>query len=231
MSSPPLTRVEQKKLELRRDIIDTAFEVFAEKGYHATGIADIATRLGIGHGTFYRYFENKRDIVEHVVEDLIGRIVGALAEENAPEAVDTLEDYREQTARIGIALGRIVLDDPRVPQMVLLQAPGIDPAMGQRIQDFFALAEGITAQYLERGVNLGYLRRGSRCQRHRGRHQRDDPWVGSGSHPQSRRSRSGASQRRDPSRHVRRHRAPCRSRAHLNFPTGCCGPCSEDHDR
>lgn len=158
MSSPPLTRVEQKKLELRRDIIDAAFEVFAEKGYHDSGIADIAARLGIGHGTFYRYFENKRDIVEHVVDDLIGRIVGALAEENAPDAVATLEDYRAQTARIGIAFGRIVLDDPRVPQMVILQAPGIDPAMGRRVQDFFALAEDITAQYLERGVRLGYLR-------------------------------------------------------------------------
>lgn len=158
MSSPPLTRVEQKKLELRRDIIDAAFEVFAEQGYHATGIADIAARLGIGHGTFYRYFENKRDIVEHVVDDLIGRIIGALAEENAPDAVDTLEDYRDQTERIGVAFGRIVLEDPRIPQMVLLQAPGIDPAMGQRVQDFFALGEGITAQYLERGVKLGYLR-------------------------------------------------------------------------
>lgn len=158
MSSPPLTRVEQKKLELRRDIIDAAFEVFAEKGYHATGIADIATRLGIGHGTFYRYFANKRDIVEHVVDDLIERIVGTLAEENAPDAVDTLEDYRDQTERIGRAFGRIVLDDPRIPQMVILQAPGIDPAMSRRVQDFFALAEGITAQYIERGVKLGYLR-------------------------------------------------------------------------
>ncbi|MCX6395591.1 MAG: TetR/AcrR family transcriptional regulator [Propionibacteriales bacterium] len=158
MTSPPLTRAEQKKLELRRDIIEAAFDVFAEKGYHATGIADIAARLGIGHGTFYRYFENKRDIVEHVVDDLIGRIVGALADENAPDAVDTLEDYRAQTARIGLAFGRIALADPRIPQMVILQAPGIDPAMGERIQDFFATAEGLTAKYLERGVSLGYLR-------------------------------------------------------------------------
>ncbi|HSV39450.1 MAG TPA: helix-turn-helix domain-containing protein [Nocardioidaceae bacterium] len=158
MTSPTLTRAERKKLELRRDIIDAAFEVFTAKGYHATGIADIAARLGIGHGTFYRYFENKRDIVDHVIDDLINRVLGALAEENAPDAVDTLDDYREQTARIGVALGRILLEDPRVPRMILLQAPGIDPAMGQRVQDFMTMATGVTAAYLEHGVRLGYLR-------------------------------------------------------------------------
>ena len=157
-ATQPMTRVERKKLELRREIIDAAFELFTERGYHATGIADIAAHLGIGHGTFYRYFENKRDIVEHVIDDLIARILGVLAEENAPDAVDTLEDYRAQTARIGEALGRIVLEDPRIPRMILLQAPGIDPAMGERIQGFFAMAETVTAQYLEHGVRLGYLR-------------------------------------------------------------------------
>src|SRR5690349_12464376 len=112
-----LTRAERKKQELRREIIDAAFDCFAQQGYHATGIADIAARLGIGHGTFYRYFDNKRDIVEHVITGLIDRILGALTAENAPDAVHTLEEYREQTARIGDALGRILTEDPRVPRM------------------------------------------------------------------------------------------------------------------
>jgi len=158
MSGESLSRAERKKLELRRDIIETAFACFAEKGYHATGIADIAARLSIGHGTFYRYFENKRDIVDHVINELIERIIAALQEENAPEAADTLADYRAQTERIGEALGRIFLEDPRVPRMLLLEAPGIDPAMGERILDFFQLAATLTAAYLEHGVELGYLR-------------------------------------------------------------------------
>ncbi|MET0796373.1 MAG: helix-turn-helix domain-containing protein, partial [Rhodococcus sp. (in: high G+C Gram-positive bacteria)] len=68
-----MTRAERKKAELRREIIDASFECFAKRGYHATGIADIATTLGIGHGTFYRYFENKRDIIDHVIDDLIAK--------------------------------------------------------------------------------------------------------------------------------------------------------------
>ncbi|WGX98639.1 TetR/AcrR family transcriptional regulator [Nocardioides sp. L-11A] len=152
-----LSRLARRKAETRREIIDAAFTCFAEQGYHATGIADIAARLGIGHGTFYRYFENKRDIVEHVIDDLIGRIVDALGAENAPEAVTTLEGYRAQTERIGAALARIFSDDPRVAQL-LLSAAGIDDAMRERMLDLFAMTTLLTAAYLEHGVRLGYLR-------------------------------------------------------------------------
>ncbi|WP_370943810.1 TetR/AcrR family transcriptional regulator [Amycolatopsis sp. cg5] len=157
-SAEPVSRAERKKQELRREIIDAAFECFADRGYHATGIADIAARLGIGHGTFYRYFENKRDIVDHVVEDLIGRIAAVLTKENAPDAVTNLEDYRAQSARIGESLARVFGEDPRVPRLLMFEAPGIDKAMAERVLDLFELGNALTAAYLSHGVEQGYLR-------------------------------------------------------------------------
>lgn len=153
-----LTRAERRKLELRQDIIEASFDCFAEHGYHATGIADIAERLGIGHGTFYRYFDNKRDIVEHVVGDVITRILTTLQEENAPEAVSSLEQYRAQSERIAEALIDILLGDPRIPRLLLLDAPGIDTAMAERVVAFIDGATALTAEYLRHGVELGYLR-------------------------------------------------------------------------
>ncbi len=157
--SRTLSRAERKKAELRREIIDAAFDCFSEQGYHSTGIADIAARLGIGHGTFYRYFENKRDIVEHVIDDLIERILGALTDENAPDAVDTLEGYRVQSARISERLDQILAEDPRIPRMLFLDAPGIDKAMADRVLAFYGMANSLTAAYLAHGVELGYLHR------------------------------------------------------------------------
>lgn len=151
------SRLELRKAQTRREIIDAAFTCFAEQGYHATGIADIAARLGIGHGTFYRYFENKRDIVEHVITDLIDQIAGALVADNAPEAVSTLEGYRAQTERIGAALARIFSEDPRVP-LLLVSAAGIDDAMRERMLDLFDATTPLTAAYLDHGVEVGYLR-------------------------------------------------------------------------
>ncbi|MGI5218579.1 TetR/AcrR family transcriptional regulator [Nocardia sp. CA-290969] len=154
----PSTRAERRKAELRRDIIDTAFACFADKGYHATGIADIATALGIGHGTFYRYFSNKRDIIDHVIDDLAARIIEALGTDNAPEAASTLDDYRAQIERIGEALSRILLADRRVAQLLLFHATGIDDELTRRLYGLLDTADALTAGYLEHGVELGYLR-------------------------------------------------------------------------
>nr|WP_033243086.1 TetR/AcrR family transcriptional regulator [Nocardia carnea] len=154
----PQTRAERRKAELRRDIIDTAFVCFAEKGYHATGIADIAADLGIGHGTFYRYFSNKRDIIDHVIDDLAARIVEALGTENAPDAASTLGEYRQQIERIGDALTGILLADRRVAQLLLFHAPGIDDELTRRLYGLLDTADALTAGYLDHGVELGYLR-------------------------------------------------------------------------
>jgi AcrR family transcriptional regulator len=42
----------------RSQILEAAYRAFASKGYRDTMVADIAQKLGIGHGTFYRYFAN-----------------------------------------------------------------------------------------------------------------------------------------------------------------------------
>nr|WP_245717289.1 TetR/AcrR family transcriptional regulator [Nocardia jejuensis] len=154
----PSSRIERRKAELRQEIIDTSFVLFAERGYHATGIADIASELGIGHGTFYRYFANKRDIIDHVIDDLAARIIDTLGTDNAPDAAATLQEYRAQVDRIGGALNQIFLQDRRVAQMLLFQATGIDTELTMRLYGLLDTADALTAGYLEHGVELGYLR-------------------------------------------------------------------------
>ncbi len=152
------SRAERKRLELRADIVDAAFDEFAVRGYHQTGIAEIARRAGIGHGTVYLHFEGKRDIVEHVVERLTERVMEALAAENAPDAAVTLTEYREQCARIAGALGRILMDDPRVTRMLLLEATSVDTAMTKRIMALLELSAELVAAYFRNGIDHGYLR-------------------------------------------------------------------------
>lgn len=54
--------------ETRRALLDTALTLFAEKGYHATSVADIVQAAGVGHGTFYEYFRSRRDILVALTE-------------------------------------------------------------------------------------------------------------------------------------------------------------------
>jgi AcrR family transcriptional regulator len=45
-----------------RQILEAAAAVFAERGFRATRVADVAERAGIGKGTVYEYFRSKEDL-------------------------------------------------------------------------------------------------------------------------------------------------------------------------
>jgi AcrR family transcriptional regulator len=148
---------ERRKRQLREEIIDAAIDVFAESGYHDAGVADIAKRVGIGHSTFYRHFENKRAILDEVVNTVIERFMAALAAENAPDAANTLDEYRKQAARIGAALADIT-SDIHVVRLLLTEAASVDTDLRQRIDGMFDLAVQVNAGFYEHGRERGYLR-------------------------------------------------------------------------
>ena len=143
---------------LKRDqILAAAGKVIAERGYHATNIADIARELGAGHGTFYRYFKNKHDIAVQVVDHAVRRIAEALADE-PPEASASLEEYRAQVRRIADRLFDVVLAEPAVAQIFFFEAAAIDR---QRAEHFHAVLDDLgafTAGYIRNGQAKGFLR-------------------------------------------------------------------------
>jgi AcrR family transcriptional regulator len=60
----------------RKRLLDAAAEVFAEHGLEAS-TAEIARRAGVGHGTVFRRFPTKDDLVAAIVVDRLGEITAA----------------------------------------------------------------------------------------------------------------------------------------------------------
>jgi AcrR family transcriptional regulator len=54
----------------RDELMDAATEVFWDKGYVDTRVADIAERAGVSHGTFYTYFDSKEAVLWAIAADL-----------------------------------------------------------------------------------------------------------------------------------------------------------------
>ena len=154
----PLSRAERHRQQLRTEIVDAAFVEFSERGYHQTAIADIAQRLGIGHGTFYRHFANKRDILEHVIDDTVSKLQAVLSAENAPSVVTSLAEYREQCERISARFQEFAISNPRAIRLLLLEATSIDPQMTQRVLSLIDMGGAFTATYLKNGVERGFFR-------------------------------------------------------------------------
>src|SRR5690242_2844669 len=52
----------------RQAIIQAAYQLFLEKGYHATSIRDISHRCGLTIGGVYTHFKDKAEIFTAVIE-------------------------------------------------------------------------------------------------------------------------------------------------------------------
>lgn len=63
------TRTARRKPESLAKIKKAARKLFVERGYHATRPQDIAREAGLGHGTFYLHFPDKRACFLAFVED------------------------------------------------------------------------------------------------------------------------------------------------------------------
>jgi AcrR family transcriptional regulator len=48
--------------------MDTALELFAEKGFHATPMSQVAKEAGVSKGLAYNYFESKQDILDEIIK-------------------------------------------------------------------------------------------------------------------------------------------------------------------
>jgi len=78
---------DEDKEQRRRALLAAAKRCFAERGFNATTIADVARAAGVSYGVVYWYFESKDDLFHALMSDeeaaLRQRITGALDNEAA----------------------------------------------------------------------------------------------------------------------------------------------------
>lgn len=74
--------------ERRERILSAARVLFTQHGFHASGVARIASDSGVRIGQLYRDFASKEDIVAALVEDDVLRFLDESALHNAVEARD-----------------------------------------------------------------------------------------------------------------------------------------------
>jgi len=75
--------------ERRDEILQIAAELFAERGFAATTVREIADAAGILSGSLYHHFDSKESMADELVHDLLDRVLAAyrriVAESGDPE--------------------------------------------------------------------------------------------------------------------------------------------------
>src|ERR1700761_7868265 len=95
-----------------------ALDLFQERGYAHTTVADIAERAGLTQRTFFRHFADKREVLFRGSGELHDTLVAGIDE--APEAAPALEAV---TAALEAAGTVFVRDFARRRQAVILANP------------------------------------------------------------------------------------------------------------
>ncbi|WP_044894213.1 TetR/AcrR family transcriptional regulator [Bacillus alveayuensis] len=58
----------KKGMETREKLLRAAEKVFGKKGYYETSVVNITQEAGVGQGTFYNYFQSKKEIFDALIQ-------------------------------------------------------------------------------------------------------------------------------------------------------------------
>ena len=90
--------VPEYKEQARTRIIEQALEMFSEKGFYRTRMADIADSLGVSKGAIYQYFESKEQLFVEALRhhgERRAEVLRGFLESGSLESISTGEFFEE----------------------------------------------------------------------------------------------------------------------------------------
>ncbi|MGB9599559.1 MAG: TetR/AcrR family transcriptional regulator [Myxococcota bacterium] len=152
-----LKNLEKKELTRRR-LLKAAKEIFAKKGYHNTIVSEIVQRAGVGQGTFYRNFIDKRDIFENLIGELVEKLLLSFSE-MSNELPKNSEEYREASIRAIRRMIDIVIENRELVQIFVKEAITVDRGLERKILDLQMRFAELAKYYLDYAIKKGFARR------------------------------------------------------------------------
>jgi AcrR family transcriptional regulator len=143
MATGSKTRTRLPAAERRARILESAKQVFADRGYHEASIGEISKAAGISPAVVYDHFDSKAELqiilLERETEELLG-FVGA-AVQAAPEALP-------ERMRAGVDAFFVFVEEHTYAWRMLFRDPPTDPAVTASYHKIHVMATGGIALFL-----------------------------------------------------------------------------------
>ncbi len=149
-------RYQSRKEERPQEITEAAFQAFAEKGYAATRVEEVAQRAGVSKGLLYLYFKTKEELFKAVIKSVVIRRVDALV-----AALEKTELSSEDFLR-GPLL-EFMKSVPGSPVAVVIRLMISEGHRHPDLVDYYwenVVSKGLAAisRFIDRGVQRGEFR-------------------------------------------------------------------------
>ncbi len=155
MSQQP--RYQRRKQDRPQEITDAALAAFAEKGYAATRVDDVAKRAGVSKGLLYLYFKTKEELFKAVVRSFVVPRIDALT-----QIIESSELSSEEFLRgpfldfvktlpgspISVVIRLMIAEGPKHPDLVQFYWDNV-----------VSRGLGAIGELLQRGVQTGEFRK------------------------------------------------------------------------
>jgi AcrR family transcriptional regulator len=148
--------------ERQRHILEHAKRVFAERGFHAANVSHICAAAGIGRGTLYLYFANKKAVFTAIVRECLAR-VQALMERRRARSYPPPEELRrgeaiEWSARQLRRVFEVAFQDERTLRILLREAVGLDASVEKLLGEIDDVLIALVAADLADSQAAGIVR-------------------------------------------------------------------------
>ncbi len=148
---------QRRKREQRREqLLAVARDVFAKRGYARTSVDDIALEAGVARGTFYLYFEDKRDAFSELLDRFARRINDGIVRIRTDEDAPPVD---EQVKENILAILRVCLAERSLTKILFTDAVG-EPDFERKLGIFYDGIVLILTESLRDGQAIGLVRDG-----------------------------------------------------------------------
>jgi AcrR family transcriptional regulator len=148
--------------ERKREIMEAAREVFSAKGYRAAGVSDILEIAGIARGTFYHYFDSKKDVFLELVESYFTEFELVLQDchkrlvEDFNAGVSVFEAWK----KYALEVFRFHSKDPQLTLLVYREAMALDEHFSYRVDELSDMGTKYIAEDLRVMQERGLISKG-----------------------------------------------------------------------
>jgi AcrR family transcriptional regulator len=141
----------QQGQERKRQLLDCAARLFAERGYDETRVIDIVREAGVAKGLFYWYFDNKEQLFAELADEIRLRLRRSQGEALDPDA-DPLTRLR-QGAEASVRFMAI-----NAPFFALLEVESVDRQFVDVLRKGTEVHVDDVAVLIREGIDAGLIR-------------------------------------------------------------------------